>query len=99
MRQESPYLYEKGVVARNHQWLAKLEAALRGKKNALVLVGVAHLGGADGLLQLLGERGFPAVRLYGVDRPLPTAVKVLGVSPGDTNPPGYPRPAAPAASN
>ena len=96
MKQESPFLYEKGVVARNHQWLDKLEAALRGKKNVLVLVGVAHLGGADGLLHLLGERGFPAVRLYGVDRPLPAPVRAIGTPEGSANTRGYPRSSAPA---
>jgi hypothetical protein len=30
---------------------------------------VAHMGGKDGLLELLRQAGFPAEQMYGVDRP------------------------------
>jgi len=49
--------------------MRKLEPLLHAKKNVLVLVGVAHLAGEDGLLNLLRGAGFRAEQMYGVDRP------------------------------
>jgi uncharacterized protein YbaP (TraB family) len=69
MRTETPVLYQKGLVERNHQWMRKLQAALQEKKNLMVLVGVGHLGGKEGLLELLRAQGFQPEQLYGVDRP------------------------------
>ena len=69
LRSETPLLYEKGVVERNRKWMVKLKSALLAKKNIMVLVGVDHLGGKDGLLELLREAGFNPEQMYGVDRP------------------------------
>jgi uncharacterized protein YbaP (TraB family) len=69
IKQEFPTFYEKLLPERNRKWLPKLKLALQGKKNAMVLVGVAHLGGKEGLLQMSQEAGFKPEQLYGVDRP------------------------------
>jgi uncharacterized protein YbaP (TraB family) len=69
LRSETPLLYEKGVVERNRMWMGKLKTALRAKKNVMVMVGVDHLGGKDGLLELLRQAGFNPEQMYGVDRP------------------------------
>jgi len=69
MKKESEELYDKALRTRNRNWMQKLEPLLHGRKNALVLVGAAHLPGEDGLLRLLRTAGFPVEQLYGVDRP------------------------------
>ena len=66
-KREVPALYEKLGPERNRKWLPKLKAALRKDKNVLVLTGAAHLGGKDGLLQLLQDAGFTVEQMYGVD--------------------------------
>ena len=69
MKNDSPTVYEKALPERNRKWLPKLKTALHGRKNVMVLVGVAHLGGKDSLLDLLRDAGFPAEQMYGLDRP------------------------------
>lgn len=66
-RHDSPALYEKLGPERNRKWLPKLTSALRARQNVMVLVGVAHLAGKDGLLNLLREEGFTVEQLFGVD--------------------------------
>jgi uncharacterized protein YbaP (TraB family) len=69
MKTESPEFFKKGLVERNRKWMPRIEAALRGKHNAMVLVGCGHLGGEIGLLKLLRDAGYEPQQLYGVDRP------------------------------
>jgi uncharacterized protein YbaP (TraB family) len=69
IKQEFPTLYEKLLPERNRKWLPRLKLALHGKKNVMVLVGVAHLGGTEGLLKMLQDAGFKPEQLYGVVRP------------------------------
>jgi len=47
------------ITARNYLWLPTIRELVRSGANepTLVLVGAAHLGGSDGLLQLLGADG------------------------------------------
>ena len=53
-----PVLYERLLVERNKNWLPKIEALFSRKGHALVLVGAAHLVGADGLLAMLKAKGY-----------------------------------------
>lgn len=69
MKKESAELYEKALRERNRKWIGKLDLLLRGRKNAMVLIGAAHLPGEDGLLELLRADGFAVEQMYGVDRP------------------------------
>jgi pheromone shutdown protein TraB len=73
MKREAPAIYEKGVVERNHKWMTKLKHALEQKEDVMVLVGVDHLGGKDGLLHLLTEAGFAVEQMYGVDSASPAS--------------------------
>jgi len=66
-RRELPGLYEQLGPERNRKWLSKLKGALHRDKNVMVLAGAAHLGGKDGLLQLLRDAGFTVEQMYGVD--------------------------------
>jgi uncharacterized protein len=69
IKAEVPEFYEKLLPERNRRWMVEIERLLRGRKNALVLVGVDHLGGEKGLLNLLMEAGYQPEQLYGIDRP------------------------------
>ncbi|MGE3958872.1 MAG: TraB/GumN family protein [Vicinamibacterales bacterium] len=53
-----PEMYQRLLVARNTNWLPKLEALFARPKPAFVVVGAAHLVGSDGLLALLTARGY-----------------------------------------
>lgn len=68
MRRDFPDLYERLLAARNRAWLPGLVARLDSGTPQLVVVGAAHLVGADGLLAALRARGFD-VRAYGATAP------------------------------
>jgi uncharacterized protein len=69
MKKESEMFFDKGLVERNQKWMPKIEAALHGKHNAMILVGCGHLAGDIGLLKLLRDAGYDPQQLYGLDRP------------------------------
>lgn len=58
MKDEAPEAYEAMLVERNRNWIPVIAEALRDEGTAMVLVGVAHLPGEDGLLELLETRGY-----------------------------------------
>ncbi|MRR17728.1 MAG: TraB/GumN family protein [Deltaproteobacteria bacterium] len=58
-----PQLYVLLIVNRNQKWLAKIESALGGNINTMVIVGVAHLAGRDSVVDLLRRRGFKVTQL------------------------------------
>jgi uncharacterized protein YbaP (TraB family) len=62
---EIPEFYRHLNSERNRAWLPQISAFLRDnrKGSALVVVGSLHLLGADGLIELLKQQGFRAVRL------------------------------------
>ncbi|HEX4346566.1 MAG TPA: TraB/GumN family protein, partial [Vicinamibacterales bacterium] len=53
-----PVMYQRLLVARNSNWLPKIEALFLRPRPSLVVVGAAHLIGPDGLLQSLKTRGY-----------------------------------------
>lgn len=58
MRQETPEIYEKLLIARNKAWLPKIEKMFQSPEVELVLVGSLHLSSEDGLLAQLKKRGY-----------------------------------------
>ena len=56
-------LYQTIIVDRNNMWVRKIEGYLNGSGNTMVVVGAAHLVGADGLVNLLRKRGYKVVKL------------------------------------
>ncbi len=58
MKASAPESYQSMLVDRNRSWLPVIEQAIRDEDTAMVLVGVAHLPGEDGLLHQLEERGY-----------------------------------------
>lgn len=83
MKEESPDLYDKLLVERNRKWLPKLESALHGEHDVMVMVGIMHLAGKDGLIHQLQERGYHTEQMFGLDRP-PRAILKTKVKPGGT---------------
>lgn len=58
MQADSPELNRQLLTERNQQWLPKITAMLSSPERELILVGVLHLVGKDGLLALLQRQGY-----------------------------------------
>jgi len=58
-----PAIHKKFLTDRNRVWLPKIEELLRGEKNVFVVIGMAHLVGKDGLVELLKKKGFRVEQL------------------------------------
>jgi uncharacterized protein YbaP (TraB family) len=60
---DSPALYHRLVTNRNQNWIPRIQQFLSGNKNAVVIVGAAHLVGSDGVVELLKKKGFKVTQL------------------------------------
>ncbi len=60
---ESPKMIEVMLNNRNASWIPKIDAMLKGKDDALVVVGAAHLMGKQGVLELLRAKGYTIEQL------------------------------------
>lgn len=58
-----PEMYQRLLLARNRTWLPKVEALFQRPKPAFVVVGAAHLVGADGLVAMLRAKGYTVTQL------------------------------------
>jgi hypothetical protein len=58
-----PSFHKRLVADRNRNWLPKIEDYLQHHRNYFVVVGAAHLGGANGVLALLRARGYAIQQL------------------------------------
>lgn len=58
MKQNYPALHRTLLRERNRKWLPKIARYLHNPRREVVLVGVAHLVGEDGLLEQLRGRGY-----------------------------------------
>ena len=58
-----PKLYQTLIVDRNNKWVRNIEGYLNGSGSTMVVVGAAHLVGADGLVNLLRKRGYKVIKL------------------------------------
>jgi uncharacterized protein YbaP (TraB family) len=61
--QEAPAIFKRLLLDRNARWIPKLEELSRGQKNAVVIVGAAHLVGKDGLVESLRQKGLKVTQL------------------------------------
>ncbi len=59
---EEPQVYQRLLVDRNRNWLPAIEALFARPTPSFVVVGAAHLVGADGLLAMLTARGYTVVQ-------------------------------------
>ncbi len=60
---EAPAIYKRLVADRNKTWVPRIEELLRGGKDAIVIVGAAHLVGAEGVVELLKKKGLKVTQL------------------------------------
>jgi len=58
-----PEMYKKFVTDRNKVWAEKLDGMASKDKTHMVVVGVAHLAGKEGLIELLKARGYTVEQL------------------------------------
>jgi len=65
MKTEFPSVYQELIVKRNLAWLPRIEEMLQSTPTELVLVGVGHLAGSEGLIAQLERRGFLLEQLVG----------------------------------
>lgn len=57
-----PDLYQRLLVERNKSWLPRIEALMRGDKDAIVIVGAGHLAGKQSVIELLEKNGAKVVQ-------------------------------------
>jgi len=55
---EFPELFERLVTRRNINWVSEIDKFLDGDRTALVVVGVGHMPGEVGLVELLKKKGY-----------------------------------------
>jgi uncharacterized protein YbaP (TraB family) len=58
-----PTLFDKLVIDRNEAWIPKIEEMLKGRDDALIVVGCGHLVGKYGLVELLRAKGYTVDQL------------------------------------
>jgi hypothetical protein len=58
LREQFPKVYHSLLVTRNNAWMSQIETMAASSDVELVLVGALHLAGEDGLLAMLGRRGY-----------------------------------------
>ncbi|MBY4677688.1 TraB/GumN family protein [Marinobacterium arenosum] len=63
MREQYPDIHRQLLTDRNRHWLPQIEQLLEDAPVEMVLVGIGHLVGAGGLLQMLSERGYKISQL------------------------------------
>jgi hypothetical protein len=59
----SPGVFAALITNRNQAWIPKLESLIRGKDDALVVVGAGHLVGKEGVVELLRAKGYTIEQL------------------------------------
>ena len=55
---EFPDIYERLVSRRNRNWVGQIDAFLESGKTHVVIVGVGHMPGREGLVELLSKKGY-----------------------------------------
>jgi uncharacterized protein YbaP (TraB family) len=58
-----PTVYKKIVTDRNANWMPDIKRLLRDSQNAIVIVGVGHLVGPDGIIESLKKQGVAITQL------------------------------------
>ena len=63
MREKMPEIYEQLIVQRNKDWMPAIDELFADEGTNLLLVGVLHLAGDDGVLNLLKNQGYSIEQL------------------------------------
>ena len=61
LRKSSPGLYRRVVAQRNANWVAAIDRRLKGKGETLIVVGMGHLIGPDGVPAQLRRQGYEVI--------------------------------------
>jgi hypothetical protein len=56
--EEFPSIYERLVTTRNRNWVERIDGFIASGKPHVVIVGVGHMPGREGLLELLAKKGY-----------------------------------------
>lgn len=54
----APETFERDIIARNLQWLPRIEELLQSRGTAMMIVGAGHLVGPQGIVELLKAKGY-----------------------------------------
>lgn len=68
-KSRSPELYASLFTKRNDKWTNTLDDFMQGDNNAMVVVGIGHMLGVQGLPMLLEDRGYEVERVRRLDLP------------------------------
>lgn len=71
--EEGARLRELLLTERNENWIPRIEKALEGTENVLILVGAAHLIGKNSVIDLLRKKGYRIERVFSVPEELKKA--------------------------
>ncbi len=63
MRTDFPTVYDALLVQRNKNWMQKVDGLFADQNTEFVMVGVLHLAGTDGLLNMLQQQGYNVSQL------------------------------------
>ena len=63
LKSRQPKLYKKLITDRNRNWLPLIEAYQKTPQTEFILVGVGHLVGPDGLIEVLKKKGYKVDKL------------------------------------
>ncbi|THB73488.1 MAG: TraB/GumN family protein [Desulfobacteraceae bacterium] len=63
IQEKFPHMYRQLLTDRNTAWIPRIEQMITSGKKAMILVGVAHFIGKDGLLTQLEKRGYRVEKL------------------------------------
>ena len=63
MKVETPALYDSLLLQRNLKWVPQVDRMLKDADTEFVLVGVAHIIGENGLLDLLSQKDYEVNQL------------------------------------
>ena len=57
-QRDLPSFSDRLIAARNRNWIPKIERYIRDRRTCFVVAGAAHMGGPNGVLALLRQRGY-----------------------------------------
>lgn len=63
LKKEFPDSYDRLIVARNNNWMTKINALMQNKETEFILIGALHLAGDKGLLSQLQSEGYKVDKL------------------------------------
>ena len=62
-RKEAPWIAARFIDDRNHKWVERIEAELKGGKPTAIVAGALHFSGPNSIVKLLEKRGYKIEQL------------------------------------